>query len=135
MGYREKADVVLRANEGVRDVGRLRVSFFRRAYGDKLFIKEEVVQNLEASGDEERDADEGRSGEEETGEERADRRASSARHSSNPAGGGALFGRNNGHGVGLPGRNIHLADAETKEEDGDGERKVGHQRDQDQENV
>ena len=116
-------------------MAQLRVSFFRRADGDKLFIKEEVVENLEAAGDEERDADEGRSGEEETGEERADRRAGSARDSGNSAGGGALFGRHNGHGVGLAGGDIHLADAETEEEDGDGERKVGHQRDQDQENV
>src|SRR6185295_17067937 len=101
----------------------------------KLFVEEEVVQDFQGARDEEWDANQGRPGKQEAGEERADGGAGGARDSGNSAGSGAFFGSDYSHGVGLASGDVHLADAEAEEEDHDRQRKVGHQRYEDQENV
>src|SRR5262249_30137995 len=87
-------------------------------------VEELIVEDFECAGDEEGGADQGRASEKKSGEKRADGRARGARNSGESARGGALFGRNDGHRVGLSRGDIHLADAEPKEKHQHRERKI-----------
>jgi hypothetical protein len=46
-----------------------------------------------------------------------------------------FFARNDGHRIGLSGRNIHLADAEAEKKHQHGQRKIGHERHEDEKNI
>src|SRR4029077_16870727 len=103
--------------------------------GDEFFVEEEVVEDFQGAGNVEGDADPAGASEEEAGEQRADRGSGSTGDSGDAAGGGSLFGRDDGHGVGLASGDVHLADAETNKQDKDGQRNIRHERNQDQQNV
>ena len=66
---------------------------------------------------------------------RRDGGADSSCHSRDAGRGRSLFGMNNCHRVGLPRRNVHLADAEPQQQNPDRKSKRGHERQQNKQNI
>jgi hypothetical protein len=77
-----------------------------------LPIEQKVIGDLQSSGDEKRDIDQARVGKHEPDKHRRDGGSDGSRHARDAGRGRSLFGMNDGHRVGLPRWNVHLANAE-----------------------
>src|SRR5450755_2318124 len=79
---------------------------------DKFLVEQKIVKNLRPSREKEGHVDPGGPRKHEPDKQRAEGGACGARDSRKSTRSRSLFGRNDGHCIGLSGRNIHLTDAE-----------------------
>src|SRR6201981_2942854 len=104
------------------------IGLFRWPDRPELPVQHKVVRDFERPGNEERNINQRGTGEQEAGKDRADRGSRGPRYARDSTSRRALLGSHHSHRVGLPGRHIHLTDAESDEQYHDRERQVRHQR-------
>lgn len=86
--------------------------FFGRANAHELVVKQQIVENLECPCDEERHVDQRTACKQKTDQDRSHSSSNRTSYASNSRCCRSFFWTNNSHQVRLPGRHIHLADAE-----------------------
>ena len=108
----------------------------RRPDGSELAVQQQVVDDLEAAREEERERRAARrSTISDARERRRDRRPGRPGDPGHAGRRRALVRIDDRHDVGLARRDVHLAEAEAQQEHGDRQRQRRHQRDEDQQHV
>jgi hypothetical protein len=98
-------------------------------------VQQQIVNDLQSSGQEEWHAHPSGAADKDGRHHWRDRSTHRPSNGGDACGGGSLIGTHDGHRVGLASRHVHLRNTEPQEQDSDGPIHVGHERDENQQNV